>query len=230
MRPPGTAIRGSARHWSRATSPASEVTVVDFDLTWHEDYMLSRLETTDLLIDATHRLDPSLPVVPNAWISAVPEDAVILDLAARPVRPRCEPTDHQGDRRDPARRSERVRRRATSTGTCSTSTTRRGTSSPPRFRRGTGVPWSRATRGPGPSETVHGAVRQAARSAAGDPCGARRVRSCPPRRLVPRASALSREPPCMAPSRADRRARPGVKGRRPRSARSPGFRASRRGS
>lgn len=64
--------------------PGVEVTVVDFDLTWHEDYMLSRLETTDLLIDATQRLDPSRPVVPNEWLAALAPDAVILDLAADP--------------------------------------------------------------------------------------------------------------------------------------------------
>jgi alanine dehydrogenase len=64
--------------------PGVEVTVVDFDLTWHTDYMLSRLETTDLLIDATHRVDPSRPVVPNAWLEALPQDAVLLDLAADP--------------------------------------------------------------------------------------------------------------------------------------------------
>ena len=64
--------------------PGVEVTVVDFDLTWHADYMLSRLETTDLLIDATHRADPSRPVVANTLLAALPEDAVILDLAADP--------------------------------------------------------------------------------------------------------------------------------------------------
>jgi alanine dehydrogenase len=61
-----------------------EGTVVDADLTGDEDYMLSRLETTDLLIDATHRLDAGRPVVPNAWLAALPADAVILDLAADP--------------------------------------------------------------------------------------------------------------------------------------------------
>jgi alanine dehydrogenase len=64
--------------------PGVEVTVVDFDLTWHEDYMLERIATTDLLIDATHRLDPSRPVVPNAWIAELQPDSVILDLAADP--------------------------------------------------------------------------------------------------------------------------------------------------
>jgi alanine dehydrogenase len=64
--------------------PGVEVTVVDFDLTRHEDYMLNRLEVTDLLIDATHRIDPTRPIVPNPWIAALPSDAVILDLAVDP--------------------------------------------------------------------------------------------------------------------------------------------------
>src|ERR687898_924317 len=64
--------------------PGVEVTVVDFDLTWHEDYMFGRLEQTDLLIDATRRGDPSRPVVPNAWLAALPGDGVILDLACDP--------------------------------------------------------------------------------------------------------------------------------------------------
>jgi alanine dehydrogenase len=46
--------------------------------------MLDRLERTDLLIDATRRSDPSRPVVPNAWLSALPADAVLLDLACDP--------------------------------------------------------------------------------------------------------------------------------------------------
>jgi alanine dehydrogenase len=71
--------------------PGVEVTVVDFDLTWHEDYMLGRLEATDLLIDATQRIDPSRPVVPNRWIAALPTDAVILDLACDPYDLLAEP-------------------------------------------------------------------------------------------------------------------------------------------
>jgi alanine dehydrogenase len=64
--------------------PGVEVTVVDFDLTWHEGYMRRRLPATDLLIDATARADASVPVVPNAWLAALPEGAVVLDLAADP--------------------------------------------------------------------------------------------------------------------------------------------------
>jgi alanine dehydrogenase len=71
--------------------PGVEVTVVDFDLTWHEDYMRERLGATDLLIDATHRRDPTRPVVPNAWLAELPDDAVILDLAADPYDFALEP-------------------------------------------------------------------------------------------------------------------------------------------
>ncbi len=72
------------RRLADAAVPGVEATVVDADLTRHEDYMLSLLSRTDLLIDATHRPDASLPVVPNRWLAALPEDAVILDLAADP--------------------------------------------------------------------------------------------------------------------------------------------------
>lgn len=64
--------------------PGVEVTVVDFDLTSHEAYLLGRLEKTDLLIDATQRHDPTKPVVPNPWVAALPPDAVLLDLAVDP--------------------------------------------------------------------------------------------------------------------------------------------------
>ena len=46
--------------------------------------MLGRLHATDLLIDATLRPDPSVPVVPNGWLSVMPQHAVLLDLAADP--------------------------------------------------------------------------------------------------------------------------------------------------
>ncbi|HWC69795.1 MAG TPA: hypothetical protein VG993_01405 [Actinomycetota bacterium] len=64
--------------------PGVEVTVVDFDLTSHEDYLLGRLEVSDLLIDATQRPDPTKPIVPNPWLAALPPDAVILDLSVDP--------------------------------------------------------------------------------------------------------------------------------------------------
>jgi alanine dehydrogenase len=76
--------------------PGVEVTVADFDLTWHEDYMLQRLERTDLLIDATQRRDVTRPVVPNAWVAALPDDAVLLDLSADPYDFSVEPPRTKG--------------------------------------------------------------------------------------------------------------------------------------
>lgn len=64
--------------------PGVEVTVVDYDLTVHEDYMRSRLTTTDLLVDATQRRDPSRPVIPNGWLASLPEDSIVLDLSVDP--------------------------------------------------------------------------------------------------------------------------------------------------
>lgn len=67
-----------------ARVPGVEVTVADFDLTWHEYYMLNRLERTDLLIDATQRPDATRVIIPNEWVAALPQDAVILDLTVDP--------------------------------------------------------------------------------------------------------------------------------------------------
>jgi len=86
------AIRAATRYgdprlreeMAAARVPGVEVTVADFDLTWQENYMLTRLEQTDLLIDATQREDPTRAIVPNDWVAALPQDAVILDLSVDP--------------------------------------------------------------------------------------------------------------------------------------------------
>ncbi len=62
----------------------AEVTVLDYDVTRDENTMLSRLERTDVLVDATRRLDHTEPVIPNEWCEALPQHAVVLDLAADP--------------------------------------------------------------------------------------------------------------------------------------------------
>ena len=72
------------RHLAAHNVLGPEVSVLDADVTWNENHMLSRLEQTDLLIDATKRPDPSQTVVPNEWVAALPQHAVILDLAADP--------------------------------------------------------------------------------------------------------------------------------------------------
>lgn len=86
------AIRAAARYGDTgvrdrlavAGVPGVEVTVVDYDLTAHESYMLDRLAHTDLLVDATQRPDPSRPVIPNRWLAALPTDAIVLDLSVDP--------------------------------------------------------------------------------------------------------------------------------------------------
>lgn len=88
----GHAIRAATRYGDevlhrRLTARnvlGAEVSVLDYDVTWNENHMLSRLEQTDVLIDATKRPDPSQAVVPNEWVEALPQNAVILDLAADP--------------------------------------------------------------------------------------------------------------------------------------------------
>lgn len=64
--------------------PGVQVTALEFDYTRHERFMKPILETTDILVDATQRPDPSQPVVPNQWIGWLPEHAVLLDLSADP--------------------------------------------------------------------------------------------------------------------------------------------------
>ncbi len=76
--------------------PGVEVTLIDYDLTGHENYMLGRLETTDLLVDATQRVDPSRPVIPNEWVAALPQHAVMLDLSVDPYDFSIDPPELKG--------------------------------------------------------------------------------------------------------------------------------------
>jgi alanine dehydrogenase len=64
--------------------PGVQVTVIDYDLTNHSGPMDEILSTTDILVDATQRTDPSRPVIPNAWLAWLPDHAVITDLAVDP--------------------------------------------------------------------------------------------------------------------------------------------------
>lgn len=78
---------GDTALWARMSSAGIlgvEVRVIDYDLTWNESYMRSLLATTDVLIDATQRPDPTVHVIPNAWLAELPPHAVTLDLSADP--------------------------------------------------------------------------------------------------------------------------------------------------
>lgn len=76
----------AALHKDLATSgvPGTIVRAIDYDITSHENIMRKILVDTDILVDATARPDPSLAIIPNAWISHLPQHAVILDLSVDP--------------------------------------------------------------------------------------------------------------------------------------------------
>lgn len=46
--------------------------------------MEALLRQADILVDATQRRDPSLPVIPNSWLAWLPEHAIVVDLAVDP--------------------------------------------------------------------------------------------------------------------------------------------------
>ncbi len=61
-----------------------EVVTTGRNLTRDPEYLRARLTVTDILVDATQRRDPSVPLVPNDWIGLMPEHAVICDLVVDP--------------------------------------------------------------------------------------------------------------------------------------------------
>ena len=88
----GHAVRAAVAYGDRAMRArltargvaGVEVTVVDYDLADRVDYMAELLARSDLIVDATQRRDTTRPVIPNRWLGAVPEHAVLVDLAVDP--------------------------------------------------------------------------------------------------------------------------------------------------
>lgn len=60
------------------------VRAVGRNVTGDEPTMRELLASTDVLVDASQRDDPSRPLVPNPWIAALPAHAVIADLVVDP--------------------------------------------------------------------------------------------------------------------------------------------------
>jgi alanine dehydrogenase len=87
------AIRyGNEKTWRYMASIGAtgvQVTAVDYDLTNHPSITQQILKYTDILVDATQRADPSVPVVRNEWIGLMRPHAVLLDLSVDPYE--CEP-------------------------------------------------------------------------------------------------------------------------------------------
>ncbi len=64
--------------------PGVEVVTTGRNLTRDEAYLHRRLAATDILVDATQRHDPAVPLIPNAWLADMPAHAVICDLVVDP--------------------------------------------------------------------------------------------------------------------------------------------------
>ena len=72
------------KNLSAAGIPGVLVNVLDFDLTGHEKVIKDVFSRTDILVDATQRPDPTIPVIPNDWVAYLPAHAVLLDLSVDP--------------------------------------------------------------------------------------------------------------------------------------------------
>jgi alanine dehydrogenase len=83
-------------HLANHGVPGVQVTGVDYDVVAHEDSMHEILSRTDVLVDATQRLDPGKYVIPNEWVGWMPEHAVIVDLSVDPYNFAVDPPEVKG--------------------------------------------------------------------------------------------------------------------------------------
>ena len=90
---------GSLERNARYTAlglPGVEVATIGRNLTSNATYLAHRLLITDVLVDATQRDDPSLPIIRNDAIALLPEHAVICDLVVDPYQLHEEPPTVRG--------------------------------------------------------------------------------------------------------------------------------------
>jgi alanine dehydrogenase len=64
--------------------PGAIATCLGRNITNFPEQMERLLRQTDVLVDATNRRDPSVPIVPNDWLDWLPPQAVVADLAVDP--------------------------------------------------------------------------------------------------------------------------------------------------
>jgi alanine dehydrogenase len=79
-----------------AACPGVEAVTIGRNLTSCSRYLEGLLRGTDVLVDATQRSDPSVPVIRNAQLGALPKHAVICDLAVDPYALDAEPPTVRG--------------------------------------------------------------------------------------------------------------------------------------
>ena len=98
------AVQAASRYgdmslWQNLASrgvPGVQVKAIDYDVVRMKDAMKDILSRTDILVDATQRPDPSKVVIPNEWISWMPEHAVLVDLSVDPYSCDKEPKEVKG--------------------------------------------------------------------------------------------------------------------------------------
>ncbi|HLA93857.1 MAG TPA: hypothetical protein VJO36_10005 [Actinomycetota bacterium] len=81
---------------TRRGLPGVEVLTIGRNLTCDEDYLSDRLRVTDVLVDATQRHDPSVPLVRNRCLALLPTHAVICDLVVDPYLLEADPPTVRG--------------------------------------------------------------------------------------------------------------------------------------
>lgn len=83
-------------HLAKNGVPGVHVNAIDYDIVRHENVMRDILRRTDILVDATQRPDASKYVIPNDWLSEMPEHAVIVDLSVDPYNFDIDPPEVKG--------------------------------------------------------------------------------------------------------------------------------------
>ncbi len=73
-----------------------EVTTIGRNLTCSPEYLLDRLRVTDVLVDATQRADPAIPLIRNESLGLLPPHAVICDLVVDPYLLDADPSTVRG--------------------------------------------------------------------------------------------------------------------------------------
>jgi alanine dehydrogenase len=76
--------------------PGIEVVTIGRNLTCDREYLADRLSETDVLVDATQRHDPSIPLLPIGWLRFLPVHAVICDLVVDPYLLDADPPTVRG--------------------------------------------------------------------------------------------------------------------------------------
>jgi len=94
------AIRyGNQDYWQKmahAGVTGVQVTAVDYDLTNHPHIMQQIIKYTDILVDATQRVDTSVPIIPNEWVGLMRPHAVLVDLSVDPYDISTDPPSVKG--------------------------------------------------------------------------------------------------------------------------------------